>query len=114
MVTPVAQGLAQAQSQIQHKQKSIKRSTLRPKRRKINRTRRVRSQVKRIRRAHPKATQKKRTVRKKKCRTTKRKTDILKMTPKEVDEPEIHTEELALFSRPPVNVAEDKISWTEI
>ena len=36
------------------------------------------------------------------------------MTPKEVDEPEIHTEELALFSRPPVNVAEDKISWTEI
>ena len=36
------------------------------------------------------------------------------MTPKEVDELEIHTEELALFSRPPVNVAEDKISWTEI
>ena len=36
------------------------------------------------------------------------------MPPKEVDEPEIHTEELALFSRPPVNVAEDKISWTEI
>ena len=30
------------------------------------------------------------------------------MTPK--DAHEIHTEELALFSRPPVNVAEDKIS----
>ena len=36
------------------------------------------------------------------------------MMPKEVDEPEIHTEELALFSQPPVNVAEDKILWTEI
>ena len=28
--------------------------------------------------------------------------------------PEIHTEEIALFSRPPVNVAEDRISWHEI
>ena len=30
------------------------------------------------------------------------------------DNPEIHTEEIALFSRPPVNVAEDRISWHEI
>ena len=36
------------------------------------------------------------------------------MGPEEIKEPEIHTEELALFSRPPMNVAEDKISWTEI
>ena len=35
------------------------------------------------------------------------------MGPEEIKEPEIHTEELALFSRPPMNVAEDKISWTE-
>ena len=28
--------------------------------------------------------------------------------------PEIHTEELALFSKPPVNVAEDRISWHEV
>ena len=27
--------------------------------------------------------------------------------------PSIHTEELALFSKPPVNVAEEKISWVE-
>ena len=27
--------------------------------------------------------------------------------------PSIHTEELALFSKPPVNVAEEKISWIE-
>ena len=27
--------------------------------------------------------------------------------------PEIHTEELALFSQPPINVAEDKISWVQ-
>ena len=30
------------------------------------------------------------------------------------DNPEIHTEEIALFSRPPVNVAEDRVSWHEI
>ena len=30
------------------------------------------------------------------------------------DNPEIHTEEIALFSRPPVNVAEDRISWHEL
>ena len=28
--------------------------------------------------------------------------------------PEIHTEEIALFSRPSVNVAEDRISWHEV
>ena len=28
--------------------------------------------------------------------------------------PEIHTEEIALFSRPPINVAEDRISWHEV
>ena len=28
--------------------------------------------------------------------------------------PEIHTDEIALFSRPPVNVAEDRISWHEV
>ena len=28
--------------------------------------------------------------------------------------PEIHTEEVALFSRPPINVAENRISWTQI
>ena len=27
---------------------------------------------------------------------------------------EIHTKEIALFSRPPVNVAEDRISWHEV
>ena len=27
--------------------------------------------------------------------------------------PSIHTEELALFSNPPVNVGEEKISWVE-
>ena len=30
------------------------------------------------------------------------------------ENPEIHTEEIALFSRPPVNVAEDRVSWHEI
>ena len=30
------------------------------------------------------------------------------------DNPEIHTEEIALFSRPPINVAEDRVSWHEI
>ena len=30
------------------------------------------------------------------------------------ENPEIHTEQIALFSRPPVNVAEDIISWHEI
>ena len=30
------------------------------------------------------------------------------------DIPEIHTEEIALFSRPPVNAAEDRVSWHEI
>ena len=28
--------------------------------------------------------------------------------------PEIHIDEIALFSRPPVNVAEDRISWHEV
>ena len=28
--------------------------------------------------------------------------------------PGIHTDEIALFSRPPVNVAEDRISWHEV
>ena len=28
--------------------------------------------------------------------------------------PEIHTDEIALFSRPPVNVAEDRISSHEV
>ena len=28
--------------------------------------------------------------------------------------PEIHREDIALFSRPPVNVAEDRVSWHEI
>ena len=28
--------------------------------------------------------------------------------------PEIHTEEIALFSRHPVNVTEDRISWHEV
>ena len=28
--------------------------------------------------------------------------------------PEIHTDEIALFSRHPVNVAEDRISWHEV
>ena len=28
--------------------------------------------------------------------------------------PEIHTDEIALFPRPPVNVAEDRISWHEV
>ena len=28
--------------------------------------------------------------------------------------PEIHTEEIDLFSRPPVYVAEDRVSWHEI
>ena len=27
---------------------------------------------------------------------------------------QIHTEEIALFSRPPVNVPEDRISWHEV
>ena len=28
--------------------------------------------------------------------------------------PEIHTDEITLFSRPPVNVVEDRISWHEV
>ena len=28
--------------------------------------------------------------------------------------PEIHAEEIALFSRPPINVGEDRISWHEV
>ena len=28
--------------------------------------------------------------------------------------PEIHTDEIALFSRPPVNVAENRLSWYEV
>ena len=28
--------------------------------------------------------------------------------------PEIHTDEIALLSTPPVNVAEDRISWHEV
>ena len=36
------------------------------------------------------------------------------MAPKEnIKGPGIHTEELALFSKPPVNVGEEKISWVE-
>ena len=36
------------------------------------------------------------------------------MAPKEnIEGPGIHTEELALFSKPPVNVGEEKISWVE-
>lgn len=36
------------------------------------------------------------------------------MAPKEpIYAPEIHTEDVALFSKPPVNVAEEKISWVE-
>ena len=36
------------------------------------------------------------------------------MTPKEnIKGPGIHAEELALFSKPPVNVGEEKISWVE-
>ena len=30
------------------------------------------------------------------------------------ENPEIHTEEIALFSRPPINVVEDRVSWHEI
>ena len=30
------------------------------------------------------------------------------------ENPQIHTEELALFSQSPVSVAEDKITWNEI
>ena len=30
------------------------------------------------------------------------------------DNPEIHTEDIALFSRPPVNIAEDGVSRHEI
>ena len=36
------------------------------------------------------------------------------MAPKEnIEGPGIHTEELALLSKPPVNVGEEKISWVE-
>ena len=36
------------------------------------------------------------------------------MAPKEnIEGPGIHTEELALFSKPAVNVGEEKISWVE-
>ena len=36
------------------------------------------------------------------------------MSPKEnIEGPGIHTEELTVFSKPPVNVGEEKISWVE-
>ena len=36
------------------------------------------------------------------------------MAPKEnIEGPGIHTEELALFSKPPVKVGEEKMSWVE-
>ena len=76
MVTPVGQGLVQAQSQIQRKWRPIKRSTSRPRCRKTSRVGRGRSTVKRLRRAHPKISRKKETTTRRKHKTTKRKRDI--------------------------------------
>ena len=78
MVTPVAQGLVQAQSQIQRKRRPIKRSTSRPKCRKTRGVQRARSKVKRLRRSHPKVSRKKKTAPRRKHKTTRRRRDIFR------------------------------------
>ena len=74
MITPVAQGLAQAKSRIasQGRRKTIKRSTSRPKRRKASGRRTVRTVAKK-KTPKKKTVTKKKTVSKKKKKTTGKK-----------------------------------------
>ena len=72
MISPVVQGLAQAESKITRRRRAIKRCMSTPRRRKTTRTRRVR--IKRLRKS--KIPKRKKTVSKRRRRKTSRRRDI--------------------------------------